>query len=149
MSLWRHSTARAIQEHHLTRFLIRPVKILLCVKCCPLHHTLFLYRNIAETERRNGFFLSLLLNICSLKSLLCGAMHSGNSEKAASLRKRTLSRGMSEDESLRHIIREVMLKRITFAMNMFSWRMIWQKSWSLFRGVIIKYKNNDSGNNVM
>ncbi|XP_056590891.1 uncharacterized protein si:ch1073-456m8.1 [Triplophysa dalaica] len=33
-------------------------------------------------------------------------MHSGNSEKAASLRKRTLSRGMSEDESLRHIIRE-------------------------------------------
>lgn len=34
-------------------------------------------------------------------------MHSVNSEKTGSLRKRTLSRGMSEDESLRHIIREV------------------------------------------
>ncbi|ROL42422.1 hypothetical protein DPX16_8112 [Anabarilius grahami] len=33
-------------------------------------------------------------------------MHSGQLEKTGSLRKRTLSRGMSEDESLRHIIRE-------------------------------------------
>ncbi|XP_043108396.1 retinitis pigmentosa 1-like 1 protein [Puntigrus tetrazona] len=33
-------------------------------------------------------------------------MHSGNLEKTGSLRKRTLSRGMSEDESLRHIIRD-------------------------------------------
>ncbi|XP_058648406.1 leucine-rich repeat flightless-interacting protein 2 [Onychostoma macrolepis] len=33
-------------------------------------------------------------------------MHSGNLEKVGSLRKRTLSRGMSEDESLRHIIRD-------------------------------------------
>ncbi|XP_016355446.1 uncharacterized protein LOC107698835 [Sinocyclocheilus anshuiensis] len=33
-------------------------------------------------------------------------MHSGKLEKAGSLRKRTLSRGMSEDESLRHIIRD-------------------------------------------
>ncbi|XP_077060473.1 uncharacterized protein LOC143712157 [Siphateles boraxobius] len=33
-------------------------------------------------------------------------MHSGQLEKAGSLRKRTLSRGMSEEESLRHIIRE-------------------------------------------
>ncbi|KAG1934387.1 uncharacterized protein si:ch1073-456m8.1 isoform X2 [Pimephales promelas] len=35
-----------------------------------------------------------------------GNMHSGQLEKAGSLRKRTLSRGMSEEESLRHIIRE-------------------------------------------
>ncbi|XP_052425711.1 leucine-rich repeat flightless-interacting protein 2 [Carassius gibelio] len=33
-------------------------------------------------------------------------MHSGSLEKAGSLRKRTLSRGMSEDESLKHIIRD-------------------------------------------
>ncbi|XP_016417925.1 serine/threonine-protein kinase MRCK beta [Sinocyclocheilus rhinocerous] len=33
-------------------------------------------------------------------------MHSGNLEKVGSLRKRTLSRGMSEDESLKHIIRD-------------------------------------------
>ncbi|KAK7119979.1 hypothetical protein R3I94_021715 [Phoxinus phoxinus] len=33
-------------------------------------------------------------------------MHSGQLEKAGSLRRRTLSRGMSEEESLRHIIRE-------------------------------------------
>ncbi|XP_018974873.1 leucine-rich repeat flightless-interacting protein 2-like isoform X3 [Cyprinus carpio] len=33
-------------------------------------------------------------------------MHSENLETAGSLRKRTLSRGMSEDESLRHIIRD-------------------------------------------
>lgn len=33
-------------------------------------------------------------------------MQTGQLEKSGSLRKRTLSRGMSEDESLRHIIRE-------------------------------------------
>ncbi|XP_073682287.1 uncharacterized protein [Garra rufa] len=33
-------------------------------------------------------------------------MHSDNLEKVGSLRKRTLSRGMSEDESLRHIIKD-------------------------------------------
>ncbi|XP_042589441.1 leucine-rich repeat flightless-interacting protein 2 [Cyprinus carpio] len=33
-------------------------------------------------------------------------MHSGSLEKVGSLRRRTLSRGMSEEESLRHIIRD-------------------------------------------
>ncbi|XP_051957420.1 uncharacterized protein si:ch1073-456m8.1 [Xyrauchen texanus] len=37
-------------------------------------------------------------------------MHSGSLERAASLRKRALSRGMSEDESLRLIAREINLR---------------------------------------
>jgi len=57
-------------------------------------------------------------DLFSGESLRVGKMHSGQLEKAGSLRKRTLSRGMSEDESLRHIIREVRvsesLVRISF-----------------------------------
>ncbi|KAG7477428.1 hypothetical protein MATL_G00069410 [Megalops atlanticus] len=44
----------------------------------------------------------------SLPELLTGLlkMHSGSLDKAGTPRKRTLSRGMSEDESLRHLIKE-------------------------------------------
>ena len=41
-------------------------------------------------------------------------MHCGSLERMGTPRKRTLSRGMSEDESLRHIIKEVRVRQKSF-----------------------------------